>query len=158
MLYGSLAIISITILIDFVEDINYNKFKFNKKLLILFIIFYLLFIYSIHSLSLLIIFLVIINYYKPNIITNYNFLTIIKKVNSFSLDSLFNFSLYSANTKGLNLFVSIDNFLVETANHINFYKKISFYLQRYSFNKFLLQININLFLALIFIVSVLFLI
>lgn len=158
MLYGSLAIISITLIMDFIEDFNYKteSIYYNNYLIISCLFLYFTFLYSVTSLGLLIFILVILRFNKQRFfIHNFNFSQIVKRINSFSLDSLFNFSLYNSNIKGLNLFMSIDNFLVETANHISLYKKISFYLQKYTFNKFLLQINLNLFLAFSFVIIIL---
>lgn len=155
LLYGSVAIIFITLIIDFIEDFNHKIIQItniNIILIILGSLLYLLLFYNtlpyfINVLNILIIGM-FINKFSIN--TNLNYTYLIKRITSFSLDSLFNFSLYNSNIKGLNLFISIDNFLLETANHINLYKQISFYLQKSIFNKFLLQININLVLVIIF--------
>ena len=96
-------------------------------------------------------------YYKLNNYQSYPFFQLTSRITSFSLDSLFNTSLLSSNTKGLNLFLSIDNFLVETANHISWYKKTSYYLQSIFFNRFILQININLYLIISFLLLILYL-
>ena len=158
MLYGSLAIISITLIIDFIEDYNYkNNLKINNNYNLIIILF-LLFTYKFSFLIFLLPIIIFIKIKETNIISSYNYSYLTRRITSFSLDSLFNFSLYNSNIKGLNLFISIDNFLLETANHINLYKKISFYLQKYTFNKFLLQINLNLILSLIFIIIILLLI
>ena len=151
LIYGSIAIISITLLVDVVEDYNYKSVSWHINWFYILLIILALFLYS--KFLPFVLLLILTNGYKnlfsKNLSTN-NYTFLLKRITSFSLDSLFNFSLYNANLKGLNIFLSIDNFLLETANHINFYKKISFYLQKYTFNKFLLQMNINLLLVLLF--------
>lgn len=155
LLYSSFAIISITIIIDTIEDYNYNNILLklnNNKIWFIIILVCLVYnnIQQYFYLFLSLVLILSVIYYKFFIIKSINFSYLIKRITSFSLDSLFNFSLYNSNSRGINIFSSIDNFLLETANHISFYKKISFYLQKYNFNKFILQININLMLVIIF--------
>lgn len=160
LLYSSFAIITISIIIDIIEDYNYNwDYKIiNLPFFIGAILVYLTCFYSTltYGFMLLLLYFLIKGYYELfQYNNNANFTTLIRRVTSFSLDSLFNFSLYNSNIKGLNIFVSIDNFLLETANHITFYKKVSFYLQKYTFNRFILQININLILIVLFLLFIL---
>jgi NADH-quinone oxidoreductase subunit L len=67
----------------------------------------------------------------------------VKPSSSFFMDSLLNWSLYNSSWRGFNFFISLDNFIVETSSFINYYKQISYYLQSYLFNKFILQLYIN---------------
>jgi NADH:ubiquinone oxidoreductase subunit 5 (subunit L)/multisubunit Na+/H+ antiporter MnhA subunit len=167
LLYSSIIIILITCLIDFFEDWNNYKFNISKILfktttnffkqfilIIIFTVFILFYtnnyiIWVLGLITIIYLFNLLYIHYSTNYYTiifnlnNNQWFFFIKRITSFSLDSLFNFSLYSSLTKGLTLFYSIDNYLVETANHLQIYKRISYYLQSLTFNLFLIQININ---------------
>ena len=156
---SSFCIILVTVLIDFIEDYHKHIFTTIRYNFIL-ILLSCLSLFKNFTFLFIIFFVLLINniFFKQNKIIKPNtFTQLIKRITSFSLDSIFNSSLYNSNLKGLNLFVSIDNYLLETANHISFYKKLSYYLQKNLFNKFIIQININLVIIFYFIIFINFL-
>lgn len=153
LIYSSISIIFITVIIDFIEDLNtINYVNLIKTSILLTVVSFNILPNLVITLFLLLLLNLAYSFLFSNNKNNFTYL--IKRITSFSLDSLFNSSLYNSNIKGLNLFISIDNYILETSNYINMYKKISYFFQKKLFNNFIIQINLNLLFVLCFIIFV----
>lgn len=149
------GILIITCIADFISDIffkknyfknlnNINKINnsYNKTIFILWFIF---------NKSLVYLFLLLTIFYLININNYYiNWKNFNKIIVSFSLDNLLNFLFYNILNEAFLIFYSIDNYLVETSNHLFLFQKISYFSQKFVFNKYIIQINFNFILVITF--------